>query len=122
MRIAVGILASSLLFLPLAAPSHHSPSMFGGNELTLTGTVREFQWSNPHSYIQLIVMQEDGSEHEWSLEMGANVYLYNLGWQPSTVKPGDTITVTILPLRNGERGGLLIDATTANGERLGGRA
>jgi hypothetical protein len=91
----------------------------GSRQLTLTGTVREFQWTNPHSYIQLVVKADDGAEQEWSLEMGANVYLYNLGWRPSTVKPGDTLTVTAIPMRNGKPGGLLVEARTADGKALG---
>ena len=69
---------------------------------------------------KLVVKQDDGPEQEWSLEMGANVYLYNLGWRPSTVKAGDTLTVTVVPLRNGQRGGLLVEAKTADGKTLGG--
>ena len=93
----------------------------GSKQLTLTGTVREFQWTNPHSYIQLIVKPDDGTaEQEWSLELGANVYLYNLGWRPSTVKPGDTLTVMVIPMRNGKPGGLLVEARTADGKALGG--
>src|SRR5687768_11969955 len=111
-----------LLLVPLGASAHHSPSMFDGSkQLTLSGTVREFQWSNPHSYIQLVVKSDDGGEQEWSLEMGANAYLYNLGWRPSTVKPGDMLTVKIEPLRNGSPGGLLIEAVTADGTALGRR-
>ncbi len=110
-----------LLLLPLGAGAHHSPSMFGGPEMELTGTVREFQWTNPHSYIQLVVAADDGSEQEWSLEMGANAYLYNLGWRPSTVKPGDVLTVKIMPLRSGAPGGLLTQAMTADGKPIGGR-
>jgi hypothetical protein len=114
-------LTSSGLVLPLALHAHHSPAMFDGSrQLTLTGTVREFQWTNPHSYIQLVVKADDGAEQEWSLEMGANVYLYNLGWRPSTVKAGDTLSVTVIPLRNGKPGGLLVQATTADGKSLGG--
>jgi hypothetical protein len=113
--------ASSCLFLPLAGHAHHSPAMFDGSkQLTLTGTVREFQWTNPHSYIQLVVKSEGAPEQEWSLEMGANVYLYNRGWRPSTVKPGDTLTVTVVPLRSGDPGGLLMEAKTADGKALGG--
>jgi Family of unknown function (DUF6152) len=112
---------SCLLLLPLGAGAHHSPSMFAGTELTLTGTVREFQWTNPHSYIQLVVESADGAQQEWSLEMGGNAYLYNLGWRPSTVKAGDKLTVKIRPLRNGEPGGLLVEATTADGKTIGGR-
>jgi hypothetical protein len=115
----VFLLSSVLLSLELYA--HHSPSMFEfSKQLTLTGTVRLFQWTNPHSYIQLLVKGDDGTEQEWSLEMGANVYLYNLGWRPSTVKPGDTLTVTVVPLRSGKQGaGLLVQATTADGTSLG---
>src|SRR5687768_8305392 len=117
----LSLLASSWLAVPLQLHAHHSPAMFDGSkQLTLTGTVRTFQWTNPHSYIQLVVKPADGPEQEWSLEMGANVYLYNLGWRPSTVKPGDTLTVTVVPLRNGQRGGLLVEAKTADGKTLGG--
>lgn len=109
-----------LLVLPATLSAHHSPSMFGGEPLMLTGIVREFQWSNPHSYIQLVVEQEDGAEREWSLEMGANAYLYNLGWRPSTLKSGDRLRVTVQPLRNGGPGGLVLEVTTADGEAVGG--
>ncbi len=104
-----------------AVLAHHSPVMFDrAQPLTLTGTVREFQWTNPHSYIQLVVKPESGAQQEWSLEMGANVYLYNLGWRPGTVKAGDTLKVTVAPLRSGKSGGgLLLEATTADGKTLG---
>ena len=114
------LIGAGWLVLPLAAAAHHSPAMFDpSKQLTLTGTVREFQWTNPHSYIQLVVKSDDGKEQEWSLEMGANVYLYNLGWRPSTVKSGDTLTATVIPLRNGKSGGLLVEAKTADGKSLG---
>jgi hypothetical protein len=117
------LLAASGLGLTFAIHAHHSPAMFDpAKQLTLTGTVREFQWTNPHSYIQLMVTPDSGPEQEWSLEMGANVYLYNLGWRPSTVKAGDTLTVTVVPLRSGKPGGLLIEAKTVDGKSLGGGA
>jgi hypothetical protein len=115
------LIMSSWLVLPPALHAHHSPAMFDfSKQLTLTGTVRLFQWTNPHSYIQLVVKPDDGPEQEWSLEMGANVYLYNLGWRPSTVKVGDTLTVRVVPLRSGKLGaGLLVQATMADGKSLG---
>ena len=116
-------LGASWVALPYVVHAHHSPAMFDGSkQLTLTGTVRVFQWTNPHSYIQLIVKPESGPEQEWSLEMGANVYLYNLGWRPSTIKAGDTLTVTVVPLRRGAPGGLLVAAKTADGKSLAGSA
>jgi hypothetical protein len=100
--------------------AHHSPVMFDqARPLTLTGTVRDFQWTNPHSYIQLVVKNDQGQDEEWSLEMAAPTYLYNLGWRPSTVKAGDTVTVTIAPLRKGGKGGLVLKAATADGTPIG---
>jgi hypothetical protein len=102
------------------ALAHHSPVMFDQSQpRTLTGTVREFQWTNPHSYIQLVVKDDQGRDEEWSLEMAAPTYLYNLGWRPSTLKPGDTLTVTIAPLRKGGYGGLVLKAVTADGKPIG---
>jgi hypothetical protein len=109
-----------MLAMP-AASAHHSPAMFKmDTRISLSGTVREFQWTNPHSYIQLLVKDENGVETEWSLELGAVNYLYNLGWRPSTVKPGQSINVTMAPLKNGTKGGLAIEVTTADGSKLGG--
>jgi hypothetical protein len=88
-------------------------------KVTLTGTVREFQWTNPHSYIQLVVKNAQGQDEEWSLEMAAPTYLYNRGWRPSSIKAGDALTVTIAPLRKGGRGGLLLQAATADGTPIG---
>jgi hypothetical protein len=103
-----------------AADAHHSPVMFDQTkQVTLTGTVREFQWTNPHSYIQLLVKNDEGQEVEWSLEMGASVYLYNLGWRPSSIKAGETLTVTVAPLRKGGNGGLLLKAMRADGTPIG---
>lgn len=103
-----------------AADAHHSPVMFDQTkQVTLTGTVREFQWTNPHSYIQLLVKNDEGQEVEWSLEMGASVYLYNLGWRPSSIKAGETLTVTVAPLRKGGNGGLLLKAVRADGTPIG---
>ena len=116
----VSLLALSAFAAPVPLHAHHSPAMFDGSkQLTLTGTVRTFQWTNPHSYIQLVVKNDQGQDEEWSLEMAAPTYLYNLGWRPSTVKTGDTLTVTVAPLRKGGKGGLLLKAVAADGKPIG---
>ena len=109
-----------LASLAASVSAHHSPAMFDMQKrVTLTGTVREFQWTNPHSYIQLVVKDKAGKDVEWSLEMAAPTYLYNNGWRPSTLKRGDTIVATIAPLAKGTPGGLVIMVTTADGRKLG---
>lgn len=118
-------LARILAMLVLATGSswacaHHSAAMFDQSRtVELSGTVRLFQWTNPHCYIQLVVKNAQGQEEEWSLEMGAPMYLYNRGWRPSTVKAGDQLKVKLNPLRSGARGGLLVEALGMDGKALG---
>ena len=101
------------------ASAHHSPVMFDQSKtVTLSGTVRLFQWTNPHCYIQLLV-DEGGKQTEWNMEMGAPVYLYNRGWRPSSLKAGDRVTITASPLRSGASGGLVLSVTGADGKPVG---
>jgi hypothetical protein len=117
---AIGALL--MLMLGAGADAHHSAAMFDdSHRMALTGTVREFQWSNPHCYVQLLVKPAKGPVQEWSLEMGAPTYLYNLGWRPSTLKAGEQVTVKIAPLRKGGSGGLLLELTKADGRHFGGK-
>jgi hypothetical protein len=90
-----------------------------GKTVALTGTVRVFQWTNPHCYIQLLVKDASGATTEWSLEMGAPMYLYAAGWRPSTLKNGSEISVTINPLKDGKPGGVIVTATMADGKPIG---
>ena len=102
------------------AHAHHSMAMFDQSKtVKLTGTVREFQWTNPHCYIQMVVKDASGKDVEWSLEMGAPMYLYAAGWRPSTLKNGMPITVTVNPLKDGKPGAVVITATMADGKQLG---
>ncbi len=103
-----------------SAGAHHSGAMFDQTVTkTLVGTVREFQWTNPHCFIQLVVKDERGQDAEWSLEMTAPIHLMRLGWRRSSLKPGEKITVMIHPLRNGERGGNVVQAMGPNGKPIG---
>jgi hypothetical protein len=114
------ILTLAALLASSAACGHHSVAMFdSARQLTLSGTVREFQWGSPHCYIQLLVSATTPETQEWSLEMAAPMYLYRLGWRPSTLRAGDKISVKIIPLRDGTHGGLVVRATTFDGRQLG---
>jgi hypothetical protein len=118
LTLMAGAFALSLSAAP--AQAHHSMAMFDQSKtVSLTGTVRQFQWTNPHCYIQLIVKDASGKDVEWSLEMGAPMYLYAKGWRPTILKAGMPISVTINPLRNGDPGGIVLTATTADKKPIG---
>ena len=113
---AVGL---ALATVAPSASAHHSPVMFDQSRtVSLEGTVRQFQWTNPHCYIQLVV-EDGGRQTEWNMEMGAPVYLYTRGGRPSTLKAGDRIRITASPLRSGANGGLVLSAESLDGKRLG---
>jgi hypothetical protein len=116
----VALLLAAILLQAGTLRAHHSAAMFDDqHRVTLAGTVRKFQWTNPHCYVQLLVKDSKGRDEEWSLEMAGPMYLYNLGFRPSTLKAGDKLTVKIAPLRSGAKGGLLVEAITGDGKRLG---
>jgi hypothetical protein len=115
-----GALAGAVVLAAGTAQAHHSFAMFDlGKEVTVSGTVRQFQWTNPHAYIQVVAKDDAGRDVEWSLEMGAPMYLYARGWRPSTLKAGMHINATINPLRNGRPGGVVRDVTGADGKPIG---
>jgi hypothetical protein len=115
-----GALALALCLPAVPAGAHHSMAMFDQTKtVVLKGTVRQFQWTNPHCYIQLSVKDAAGKDVEWSLEMGAPMYLYAKGWRPSSLKAGNAISVTINPLRNGDPGGIVLTASSADGKPIG---
>ena len=121
MRTGIQLFASGILAATCGqAQAHHSGAMFDqARQVELTGTVREFQWVNPHVFIQLMAKDERGRDVEWSLEMTAPVHLQRLGWRKSSLKPGDRITVTFHPLRNGAPGGNLLGAVGPDGKPIG---
>lgn len=113
----VSLLALVLMLLLPVAPvlAHHSAAMFDDQQsVTLTGTVKQFQWSNPHCWIQLLVSDKAGPV-EWSVEMGSPSQLYRGGWRPSILHAGDSIVVVVHPMRDGSKGGLFVSATHGDG-------
>jgi hypothetical protein len=90
-------------------------------ETTLQGTVKEFQWTNPHAWVQLLVSGPDGKSTEWSIECASPNALKRQGWRGTSVKSGDRVTVVIHPLKSGEPGGSLVILTLPDGTQLGRR-
>lgn len=112
-----GVAAASMAGSPAIA--HHSFAMFDGQKIrTVEGTIKEFQWTNPHVWIQLLVKDSSGKLVEWSIEGGPPNALSRSGWKRTTLKPGDKATVVIHPLKNGNPGGSL-RGVTVNGVKMG---
>ncbi|MEQ1884024.1 MAG: DUF6152 family protein [Bryobacteraceae bacterium] len=109
----------AILLLAASAFAHHSFEMFDVEKtLTLKGTVKQFQWTNPHVWIQLNV-ENGGVVTEWSLEGVSVNQLGRQGWKRDMIKGGDQISVTIHPLRNGKPGGQWLNVMDATGKVLG---
>lgn len=107
------------LLMAAAASAHHSFAMFDQTQnVPLKGTVQEFQWTNPHAFIQLEVAEADGSKAVWSIELNSPNNLKRQGWKATSLKSGDQVTVVMNPLRNGHKGGLFVSVTLPDGKVL----
>jgi hypothetical protein len=118
----VKILALSGIFVSLAAPAlaHHSFAMFDREKVAnVSGTVKEYEWTNPHVWIHLMAADAQGTAREWSFEMQSVQQDAAAGWRPDSVKPGDKVSIEYHPLKDGSRGGQLMSAVLANGQHLG---
>jgi hypothetical protein len=100
--------------------AHHSFSMFDqASPLTITGVVTSVEWTNPHVYIELDLIEPVKSAKHWSIELGSPSILQRGGWKFNSVKKGDKVTAVVSPLKNGEPGSLLTRITLPDGRVLG---
>jgi hypothetical protein len=117
---ALSLAGVAVALFSAPALAHHSFAMFDADKtVEITGTVKDFQWTNPHSWLQVVVTDDKGQSAEWSLEMGSPGGLARQGWKPKTVAAGDKVTVRIHPLKDGSSGGQLLSVTLPNGQKLG---
>jgi hypothetical protein len=106
----------ALTSVPGGAWAHHSFAMFDQTkQVSVTGTVRDFEWTNPHAFIEV----EDAQGKTWGIELNSPNNLVRQGWKRDVMKPGDKVTVTLNPLRDGRPGGLFNAVTLPDGRVLG---
>lgn len=114
-KVTIGLLLTAMAG---TVSAHHSFAMFDSEKETVVeGTVREFQWTNPHSWIQLVVMEE-GKAVEYSIEADSPNILSRRGWSKASFAPGDRVKITIHPMKDGSKGGAYVTAVLANGKTL----
>ena len=110
-RRILAICAAFLALGVLPAGAHHSGVMYDREkDVTLEGTVKEWQWTNPHTYLQVMVTDSKGIAVEWSFEAGAAVNMRRAGWERTSFKAGDRVSVLFHPLKSGAAGGTIVDA------------
>lgn len=120
MKVCLLALAAILLLNGSPTLAHHSYAAFDRDkQVTLTGVVKEFQWNNPHAWIQVMVADDKGRQVEWGVECGSPNMMARTGWKRSTLKPGDKIVATVNPLKDGRPNGSLVTLKLADGKVLG---
>ena len=116
----LGLAAMAAAMSAIPAIAHHSFAMFDAEKVaTLEGTVKEFQWTNPHSWILMMVNNAQGEAQQWAIEMGGPAGLARQGWKPKTLTPGMKVQTVIHPLRDGANGGQFMAITLPDGTKFG---
>ena len=103
-----------------ALVAHHAGTMFSDEVKEISGTIKEFQFTNPHSWIQVMVETKPGDPpQEWSVEWGSPNQLGRNGIRPSTFKPGTKVTMRVRPMRDGSPAGGFVGAKFEDGKTVG---
>jgi hypothetical protein len=118
-RLISGFVFTIALLAAIPAWAHHSMAGFDRTKtVSVTGTVKEFKWANPHSWIELEVPDGKGGVTDWNIEMTSPAVLIRAGWKSSVMKPGDKVTVAAHPQQTGEPGGIFVSVTLSDGRTL----
>ena len=115
-----GLVVIAFAVLVVHAQAHHSFAMFDHEKMiTITGTLKEFEWSNPHCWLHVVAVDAaTGRNVDWSFEMGSISQIAEQGWKADSVKPGDKITISGHPLKGGSRGGQYRSVKLPDGKML----
>jgi hypothetical protein len=117
---AVSLVAVAVAAFAAPASAHHSFAMFDAEQtVTLQGTVKEFEWTNPHSWLRIMVKDEKTDQLVlWALELSSPARLKRMGMNADSVKVGDAVSVTFHPMKDGARGGQFLQAVLPDGKQV----
>lgn len=118
------LLLASVCLVAVVAPAraHHGYANYDTDrKITIKGTVARWVWSNPHIIVQVDVPDESGRAVRWTVESENPSTLIRSGWTDKSLKVGDQVTINVLPVKNGNPVGRIIDVTLVDGTRLVGR-
>jgi hypothetical protein len=109
-----------LLLASVPVFAHHGNAAFDtGKKVALKGTVTEWVWANPHCWLKFDVKDDKGAVVHWVAETNNLADMMERGWTMHTFKPGDEVTVTIEPVKNGNPVGRVLEVVLPNGQKLG---
>ena len=116
----VSLTAVAATVITASALAHHSFAMFDAQKtITMQGTVKEFEWVNPHSWLRFTANDEKtGKPVVWAIELSSPGRLVTMGMRADSVKAGDQVSVTFHPMKDGTRGGQFIQAVLPGGKQV----
>ena len=119
-RLVLAAVTAVALLIPLPLAAHHGSAAFDtGKKVTLQGTVKDWVYSNPHCLLMLEVKGEDGQVVQWVAEGQAPNVIFPVGYRRNSFQPGDQVTITVEPVKNGRPLGRILQAVLADGKTLG---
>jgi len=118
-RKALGVAGVAAVLSAGPAVAHHAFAMFDQSKvLYLSGTVKQFEFVNPHAWLHVAIVNDKGDAVTWAFEGGSPSQLVSLGWAPDHPRIGETIEVGFRPMKDGSRGGQLMSVKFPNGQKV----
>ncbi len=122
MRNRLAMIFLGVLTVSVPVFAHHGAAAFDTTKkITLKATVTEWFWANPHCFLKFDAKDDKGNVVHWAVEASNPADMVNLGWAKDSFKPGDEVTVTFEPVKNGAPVGRIEQVVLANGQVLKGR-
>ena len=121
-RLSLAVCVVLVLMAPVAVLAHHAAAMYETEKtVTVSGTVEEFEYVNPHAWLYVVVTDDKGEETLWGFEAEGPSALMRAGIKDNALQPGDLVTVTARPRRDGRPAGAWVSVTKADGTVLAPR-
>ena len=119
LSLTLGACIAALMFVAVPLFAHHSTGNYvSGTTVTIKGTVTEWFWANPHCLLKFDLKTDSGEVVHWIAETGAPANMVDAGWRKNSLKPGDQVTVTLRPAKNGKPVGSAVRVEFADGKTL----
>jgi hypothetical protein len=117
-RTAFGLAGLTAALMAGPAHAHHAFAIFDQSKVVyFSGTVKEFELVNPHAWLHLNIDGDKGAS-TWSFEGGSVSQLVSLGWSKEKFKPGEQVQIGLRPMKDGSRGGQIMNVKLPDGEKL----